>query len=328
MSFDIWPPISPEDLRIKAAQVQERELSWITERTIVVCQELRHGLEDCYALLAPTDPGSTLVMSTPRNEKVKGTITRVGTRIIKGSLGLQLRMIPPQMLTLSQSYNIPIHALDDLHIRLTESIDLLGLILSGPDDDSMSPRPDAQSLSSALRLLADSITSSIALLKGPSLVEPQTSWTTESVPRAHFSPPLSPNFSFYITIQECSIVVWLRVLEPLDAPVHFGMKLGLAIGTVRRLEHDEMDTIFKYKHSGDNRSDTMRHPANHAFEPKSVSAPLSSRDYEDVHVREKVRVESADPNLISLHAKLGYLGVMLGQARRNLAAVMGVELEM
>lgn len=49
-----------------------------------MCRELKHGLEDCYALLAPIDPGSTLVMSTPRNEKIKGTITRVGTRIVKG----------------------------------------------------------------------------------------------------------------------------------------------------------------------------------------------------------------------------------------------------
>lgn len=62
---------------------QHRELQWITQETISVCQYLKHGLEDCYALLAPIDPGSTLVMSTRRNEKVKGTITRVGTRIVK-----------------------------------------------------------------------------------------------------------------------------------------------------------------------------------------------------------------------------------------------------
>jgi hypothetical protein len=61
-----------------------RELDWIVGETLEVCRDLKHGLEDCYALLAPIDPGSTLVMSTPRNEKVKGTLTRVGTRIVKG----------------------------------------------------------------------------------------------------------------------------------------------------------------------------------------------------------------------------------------------------
>lgn len=47
----------------------------------------------------------------------------------------------------------------------------------------------------------------------------------------------------------------------------------------------------------------------------------------DVYVREKVRVESADPSLLSLAAKLTALGHTLGLARRNLAAVMGEELE-
>ncbi len=65
-------------------RIQNNELAWITTESLEVCRDLKHGLEDCYALLAPVDPGSTLVMSTPRNEKVKGTITRVGTRLVKG----------------------------------------------------------------------------------------------------------------------------------------------------------------------------------------------------------------------------------------------------
>lgn len=65
-------------------RIQDRELTWFIEEVLEVCRELKHGLEDCYALLAPVDPGSTLVMSTPRNERVKGTITRVGTRVVKG----------------------------------------------------------------------------------------------------------------------------------------------------------------------------------------------------------------------------------------------------
>lgn len=65
-------------------RIQNRETSWFLNELVEVCRELKHGLEDCYALLAPVDPGSTLVMSTPRNERVKGTITRIGTRIVKG----------------------------------------------------------------------------------------------------------------------------------------------------------------------------------------------------------------------------------------------------
>ncbi|UKZ56707.1 hypothetical protein TrVGV298_010548 [Trichoderma virens] len=315
MSLDIWPPVSPGELSIKVAEAQKRELAWIIARTLQTCEDLKHGLEDCYALLAPVDPGSTLVMSTPRNERVKGTITRVGTRIVKGSLGLQFRTIAQQTLTLSPAFPIHVHALDTLHTHLTESIDLLGLLLSNSktsnSEADVSSNNQAQALSSGMRLLADSISSSIALLKGPPLNEPDTNWTTH----------------FYITLQECSIVLLMRALEPVDAPVHFGTKLGLAIGTYRRLEHDEADIVFKYKPGGDEMSDTRRLAANHSIQPPSIARTLSNSQLEEVYVREKVRVESADPSLISLYSKLGYLNIMLDQARRNLDAVMSVQLK-
>lgn len=63
---------------------QKNELDWLVDELRETLTNLKHGLEDCYALLAPIDPGSTLVLSTPRNEIVKGHITRVGTRIVKG----------------------------------------------------------------------------------------------------------------------------------------------------------------------------------------------------------------------------------------------------
>ena len=64
--------------------LQRRELEWLLDELHETLQNLKHGLENCYALLAPVDPGSTLVVSTPRNELVKGHVTRVGTRIVKG----------------------------------------------------------------------------------------------------------------------------------------------------------------------------------------------------------------------------------------------------
>jgi len=76
---DPWVLIEPP-----CAASQKRELDWLVDELRETLTNLRHGLEDCYALLAPIDPGSTLVLSTPRNEAVKGHVTRVGTRIVKG----------------------------------------------------------------------------------------------------------------------------------------------------------------------------------------------------------------------------------------------------
>ncbi|KAF5130939.1 hypothetical protein E5D57_007288 [Metarhizium anisopliae] len=314
MTLEVWPHISPEELQIKAAESLDRELEWIVQETMTLCHELKHGIEDCYALLAPIEPGSTLVMSTHRNEKVKGTITRVGTRLVKGTLSLQLRTLPPQQLTISALEPIHIPPLDAIFTNLTQSIDLLGLLLDSK------PAPTADNIASALAALAECLAESAGLLKGSTSSEPDPAWQTASCPAHHFSPAMPPNLSFFTTLQESSIVLWLRALEPADAPVHFGVKLGLAIGTVRRLEHDEMDTVFRYDPDGDG-----------SCEPKrglGGTRTSGKRDREEnVFVREKVRIESADPSLISLYSKLGFLSHMLGQARYNLAAVMGVELD-
>ena len=73
--------IDKEDM---GSQKQARELEWLLESLQGTLQSLKAGLEECAALLAPVEPGSTLVLSSHRSENVKGTVTRVGTRIVKG----------------------------------------------------------------------------------------------------------------------------------------------------------------------------------------------------------------------------------------------------
>jgi hypothetical protein len=84
MSVEIWPHVAPDQLKVPVETAERRELDWLIDELHETLTNLKHGLEDCYALLAPIDPGSTLVLSTPRNEIVKGHVTRVGTRIVKG----------------------------------------------------------------------------------------------------------------------------------------------------------------------------------------------------------------------------------------------------
>ncbi|KAH8170026.1 rogdi leucine zipper containing protein [Sarocladium implicatum] len=314
MSLSVWPPIPPHELLQKADESLQNDLQWIIQNTLDTCQELKHGLEDCYALLAPIDPGSTLVMSTSRSERVKGTITRVGTRIAKGSLNLQLKTIPVQTISLAPNQDVHIKPLERLHKNLNQAIDLLGITLS-----SNVTAAAATSLASTLSLLSDSFSESITLLKGsPSQTD---AWQTSSCPPSLFTPDPGPNLSFFLTIEDCAMVLYLRALEPVDAPVHLGLKLGLALGTFRRLEHDEMDLVFKYDPSGQAQVGERRH--GHDAHTKQTQS--GAKAMEDVYVREKVRVDTGDPNLISLHSKLLYLSRTLGQAQSNLAAVMGTD---
>lgn len=120
-------------------------------------------------------------------------------------------------------------------------------------------------------------------------------------------------------VQDSCLVLWLRALESSDKPVNMGMKFALAIGTARRLEHDEADQVFTYTYpEGSSETAASNPPA----------APADQRgDEVHVYVREKVRVESADPSLLSLSAKLTALTNTLSLARANLAAVMGEPIE-
>ncbi|KAK1721270.1 RAVE subunit 2/Rogdi [Colletotrichum acutatum] len=327
MSIAIWPPVAPEELIKGKQECLARELEWIVVETHEILKDIRHGLQDCYALLAPIDPGSTLVMSTQRNERIKGTVTRVGTRIIKGTIHLQLKTLPTQTLNLDASHPVHIAALETIHTHLTECLDLLSLT------DTPSPSNNPSQLAAQLRIIAASLNESSSLLKGPALNEVDHSWQTDSCPPVHFTPALGPNISVHLGLQESSLVLWLRALEPVDSPVHFGTKLGLALGTVRRLEHDEMDRPFRFTYStvtdgGLKHRHGTAHPRSSGSSPSGLGTPSSNGEATEVFVREKVRVESLpDPNLMSLSAKLVALGHTLASARRNLAAVMGEEFD-
>lgn len=349
------------------------------------------------------------MVSTPRNESVKGHVTRVGTRIVKGTLSLRLRTAPPQTLSVDPTHPIHLAPLTLLHARLTDALDVLTRTLEFlPEGSSSSssgggskkrplpPAADATAaaafVSAQLRLLSTTLQESSAILKGRPLTDTDPGWTTLSAAPGHFlAPPAPPppatnlnsflsapqqqpdasagnplhNISIYFSLQESALVLWVRTLEPADTTPSFGMKFALAIGTARRLEHDESDVIFGYccagldgkPAGGGDEEEHRRHgprtsPTLSAKRPPSQSgAPVlsgtrdstrrsSSRnpggaaggrekdgDALQVYVREKIRVESADPSLMSLSAKLGALSHTLTMARRNLAAVMGEELE-
>jgi hypothetical protein len=84
MSAAIWPPIGDDELVAEQAASQARELEWLLVQLRETLQSLKAGLEECAALLAPSENGSTLVLTSVRSESLKGLITRIGTRITKG----------------------------------------------------------------------------------------------------------------------------------------------------------------------------------------------------------------------------------------------------
>lgn len=84
MSTAVWPPIDDGRLADEQEASQTRELEWLLVQLQETLQSLKAGLDECAALLAPSENGSTLVLTSVRSESLKGLITRIGTRITKG----------------------------------------------------------------------------------------------------------------------------------------------------------------------------------------------------------------------------------------------------
>ena len=113
------------------------------------------------------------------------------------------------------------------------------------------------------------------------------------------SPPLPPNLSLHLSIADAALLLHVRTLAPPSAPESSltGLSLRTRLGLGPRPPvHDELDQVFHY-------------------------------GGEQVIVREKVRVESQDPSLMAVMAKLSALGHAVGGWRLKVGMVMGEDLE-
>ncbi|KAL6712624.1 hypothetical protein ACN47E_000501 [Coniothyrium glycines] len=300
MSTAVWPPIDDARLAELQAVSQQRELDWLLAQLRDTLQSLKAGLEECAALLAPSETGSTLVLSSVRSESLKGLITRLGTRITKGNIKLRLASLPPPKgalaydLTISSAPHAPtlvVPQLTSIRTSINSCLDVIDVATWGGD------ATNAGFVAGQLQLLHDHILEARSALKGHSDV--QLPWWEYPVDEKTFDPPLPPNVSFHLFVFDAALVLEIRTLEPQHAAEQSSLtgfsirnSLASALGATRAPAHDEADRTFKYK--------------GH-----------------DVRVKEKIRVESQDPALISASAKLNALAHSVMLSRKALNIVMG-----
>ena len=165
-------------------------------------------------------------------------------------------------------------------------------------------KTSASFISAQLRLLHGILSEARSTLKGPPLLDPSATLERSdgnpevltTVPGNALKPSLPPHLALTFTIQEAALVLIIRSSEPVNAPIGIGSRFAFAIGAQRRLEHDEMEKVWIV-------------------------------DGSEVHVREKIRIESADPSLMAVLAKLAALEHTLGMARCCLGIVMKEEID-
>lgn len=169
---------------------------------------------------------------------------------------------------------------------------------------------DSSFISGQLKLLHDHLREAKACLKGPvpgaelpSI--PGAEWWTSSPDENVFQPPLGEHVSLHFTIQDANLVLTVRTLAPTtpggtpSTPSEGAFSLsGLNLRTrllglgPKPPNHDEMGEIYEW------------------------------RGRQEVIVREKVRVESGDPSLMSIAAKMSALEHEVARWRMNLRIIL------
>ncbi|OQE46271.1 hypothetical protein PENCOP_c001G05300 [Penicillium coprophilum] len=301
-----YPPLPAEQINREADTALARELEWLLHSLQDSLVSLKEGLQECATLLAPQEPGSTLVLSSLRSESVKGFVTRVGTKIVKGDVQLRLASLPPPRgapstrLNLSQSPEAP-----ELVLRQLVSVrDLVAQSLDIVDVSTWTGDPlNAGFIFSQLHLLLETISEARQMLKGDS-DETRGKWWDTSATENMFDPPLPPHLSFHLSITDSALVLALRTLEATalnHAQNAFSSEISLTgfslrdrIFGSRAPTHDEAGSVFQWQG-------------------------------EEVRVKEKVRVESQDPSLMAVMAKLSALEHEVMRCVAALRIVMGDE---
>jgi hypothetical protein len=176
-----------------------------------------------------------------------------------------------------------------------------------------------------------------ACLKGRSPISPSSlppeqeeaeEWWTGSVAASVFDPPLHPNLSLHFTVHDAALVLTVRTLVPLGSNPHTPSSsgTGTAAAAATASGTGTSSSDFSSLTSGFNLRDRL-FGLGHAKTPThdEMGEVFLWRGREEVHVREKVRVESADPSLMSVAAKLSALEHEVRRWSFNLGVVMGEE---
>lgn len=153
---------------------------------------------------------------------------------------------------------------------------------------------NADFVAGQMQLLQDNIQEARQALKGYSDV--QMPWWEDPVDAKTFDPPLPSNVSFHLSVFDAALLLEVRTLEVQNSEESSGWgfrdRIAVALGGTRHHAHDEVDRTFKYRG-------------------------------QEVRVKEKIRIESQDPALMAVAAKISALDHSISLSRRALSIVMG-----
>ncbi|KAI9822206.1 MAG: hypothetical protein M1826_000515 [Phylliscum demangeonii] len=334
MSTSVYPALAADQLRQEEDRCLARELDWLLDSLQETLGSVRAGLADCASLLAADEPGSTLVLSSPRSDHVKGFVRRVGPRVVRGEMQLRMQGLAPAKghssfrLVLVGTGTGTGATRSPSQSQSTTSVLVLGQLLDVRrlvgqardvvDVSSWAGDPtNASFIAGQLRLLAEHVHDACEALRGRDRDRDRgqrPTWWHDPVDASLFEPPLPDHLSFHLAVADAALALELRTLEP--AP---------AVGA----PHADRSSSS----SSSSRTTAFAVPLRERLAVAlGAAAPRPEHDErdrvfryrgQDVRVKEKITVESQDPSLMAAMAKLAALEHTVAAAKKALDTVMG-----
>ena len=219
---------------------------------------------------------------------------------------------PSTRLTFAPSANTPdliIPQLQAVKSLINDSLDIIDV------SRWTGQSTDASFISGQLKLLNDHLSEAREFLKGPVPGTdlrhiPGAEWWNSSVADEVLGLSAAPyDLSLHFSVQDANLVLTVRTLEPAPAP------------SPQSPATPSADTSFSISGFSLRNRILGLGPKPPHHDEMGETFPWRQDAY--VHVREKVRVESGDPSLMSVAAKLSALQHEVARWNVNLSIVMG-----
>ncbi|PWW72942.1 hypothetical protein C7212DRAFT_225615 [Tuber magnatum] len=303
MAAALYPPRPEEDTLKAEEESAARELAWLLSSLQETIDNVRSGLRECSNLLTPS-AGSTLVLSSPRSESLKGFATRVANRVVKSDMQVKMHGLPNtkgsacHKLSLdAKGKGIVLEQLADVGNHVAEGLEIV--------DGGRGRMGMGMGVAEKLHGVMRSVRAARDALRG---IQVHRLFPYHATDPRIFDPPLHPHLAFDLYISEAALIVELRTLDLLSPSEHRGPTFALP----------SLESPFGFRERFA-AAVGLRNGGN------GVGAANQDEIYSykggDVRVREKVRVESQDPSLMAIWAKLGGLEHALGLAIKSLDIV-------
>ncbi|EPS36820.1 hypothetical protein H072_9627 [Dactylellina haptotyla CBS 200.50] len=339
MRIEVYPKVEPDVLEREVREAALRELAWLITEIQESLLSLRSGLEECLSLLAPTQPGSTLVLSTSRSEGLKGFVTRVGSAVVKGDMQVKmhglpntkglgyyrLQLVSPPSSSEAPSTTPPSPTSSSLLLpQLTDCRNFVHSALttlpSQSEVDTHKSLPVLTKTASAIidaKLLASQLDSLLSDIRSArdilNTTQKSNLFPYHAVEASLFDPPLPENLALDVTIQDAAVVTELRLLENTNPAAYTGLT-ALSMNIDQHLSNFN----FREKIAGAFKS-RKAHGARHTGNGENEVYTYRGAE---VRVKERIKVESQDPSLMSVTAKLGALEHNLAMGKTSLEIIM------